>query len=133
MPSADPLAYWPDFAQAVWTRLEKGRAEYGDASFKRPPEELAAEIEEELADVCGWAFVLWCRVGALRERIAGIAANGGGAEGLVGDQTRQKAGAGAREERLYPAQRFALRLAEAARALGIVLLRGSESGEMRSA
>ena len=67
--SPDPLAAWPSFAEAVRARLEKGQAEYGDASFQRPPEELAAEIEEELADVCGWAFVLWCRVRRLREAV----------------------------------------------------------------
>ena len=68
----NPLDRWPDFADAVRTRLEKGQAEYGDASFERPPEELMAEIDEELADVCGWAFVLWFRVRGMRNRLAGI-------------------------------------------------------------
>ena len=57
------------FASMVAQRLEQGRRQYGDQSFARPPAELAAEIEEELADVCGWAFVLWTRVRRLRERV----------------------------------------------------------------
>ncbi|MCL6545835.1 MAG: hypothetical protein K6T61_11455 [Bryobacteraceae bacterium] len=43
-------------------RLEAGARSYGDASFGREPAELAGEIEHELLDVCGWAFVLWCRL-----------------------------------------------------------------------
>ena len=66
----DPLDHWPDFAGTVRARLEKGQAEYGDASFQLPPEELVGEIEEELADVCGWAFVLWCRVRGLEKAVS---------------------------------------------------------------
>ena len=47
-------------------RLEAGARSYGDASFRREPAELAGEIEHELLDVCGWAFVLWCRLRRLR-------------------------------------------------------------------
>jgi len=43
-------------------RLEAGERSYGEASLRREPAELAGEIEQELLDVCGWAFVLWCRV-----------------------------------------------------------------------
>jgi len=43
-------------------RLEAGAQSYGDASFRREPAELAGEIEQELLDVCGWVFVLWCRL-----------------------------------------------------------------------
>ena len=68
----DPLASWSDFAATVRARLEKGRGEYGDRSFQLPPEQLVGEIEEELADVCGWAFVLWCRVQALREALLSV-------------------------------------------------------------
>jgi hypothetical protein len=42
-------------------RLEAGARSYGDVSFTREPTELASEIEQELLDVCGWAFILWCR------------------------------------------------------------------------
>jgi hypothetical protein len=47
-------------------RLEAGAQNYGGASFRRAPAELAGEIEQELLDVCGWAFVLWCRLRRLR-------------------------------------------------------------------
>jgi len=43
-------------------RLEAGARNYGEVSFRREPAELAGEIEQELLDVCGWAFVLWCRL-----------------------------------------------------------------------
>ena len=65
------LDRWPDFTGAVRARLEKGQAEYGDASFQRPPGELVGEIAEELADVCGWAFVLWCRIRGLEKEVSG--------------------------------------------------------------
>ena len=65
------LDRWPEFTGAVRARLKKGQAEYGDASFKRPPEELVDEIGEELADVCGWAFVLWCRIRGLEQAVSG--------------------------------------------------------------
>ncbi len=65
----NPLDRWPDFTGAVRARLDKGQAEYGGASFQRPPEELVDEIAEELEDVAGWAFVLWVRIYKLRERL----------------------------------------------------------------
>jgi hypothetical protein len=61
---------WPEFAAAVVARLEKGREAYGDGSFNRLPGELLGEIKEELADVCGWSFVLWCRLHDLEARLA---------------------------------------------------------------
>ena len=65
----NPLDRWPDFAGTVLSRLEKGQTEYGDTSFQRPRQELIGEIEEELADVCGWAFVLWCRIRGLQKAV----------------------------------------------------------------
>ncbi len=53
----------------VAARLEKGRETYGDRSFDRPPDELVDEVEEELLDVAGWGFILWCRMESLRARI----------------------------------------------------------------
>ena len=76
----NPLDRWPEFAGTVRARLEKGQAEYGDTSFRRPPEELVGEIEEELADVCGWAFVLWCRVRGLEKEVS---------KGTADDETTQ--------------------------------------------
>lgn len=57
-----------NFVAAVAARLEKGR--HSDRSFRRPPGEFLAEIREELADVCGWSFVLWCRLNDLEKRLA---------------------------------------------------------------
>jgi hypothetical protein len=55
-------------------RLEAGARSHGDASFRREPAEVAGEIEQELLDVCGWAFVLWCRL----RRLAPLMRPGGG-------------------------------------------------------
>jgi hypothetical protein len=63
----------PDFAafvDAVGERLEKGALTYGDRSFDRPSVGLACEIEEELLDVCAWAFILWTRLRRLRDGLA---------------------------------------------------------------
>ncbi|MBI4518762.1 MAG: hypothetical protein HY699_23450 [Deltaproteobacteria bacterium] len=57
---------FPTFAAAVAKRLEVGAVTYGDRSFQQPPGELTGEIEQELLVVCAWAFILWCRVRALR-------------------------------------------------------------------
>lgn len=65
-----------EFWQQLKARLEAGARHYGDASFRRQPAALAREIEEELLDVCGWAFVLWCRLrdlaGAMERKDLGI-------------------------------------------------------------
>jgi hypothetical protein len=72
-----------EFTTRVLARLDKGRQAYGDRSFDRAPGELLAEIREELEDVCGWSFVLWCRLAdleqALAERIAAAHLPAGGA------------------------------------------------------
>ena len=57
------------FAAMVAARLEQGRRAYGDRSFERDPAEVAGEIEEELADICGWSFILWTRVRRLKARL----------------------------------------------------------------
>jgi hypothetical protein len=54
------------FVSAVAARLRAGEREYGNRSFARPPTELVGEIAEELEDVAGWAFILWCRLRDLR-------------------------------------------------------------------
>jgi hypothetical protein len=56
-----------EFLGRLAQRLERGRQEYGDASLQRPIDELRGEIEEELLDVAGWAFVPWLRGRALPE------------------------------------------------------------------
>jgi hypothetical protein len=59
---SDPLDAWPTFIDSIRTRLEAGRAEYGDRSFDAPPDELRREISEELQDVCAWSYILWKRL-----------------------------------------------------------------------
>lgn len=60
------------FAGEVGARLEQGAREYGDQSFSKEPRELVREVEEELLDVAGWAFILWTRIRALREGVEGL-------------------------------------------------------------
>ncbi len=55
--------------EATRLRLEKGKKEYGDSSFTRPSHELAEEMEEEIMDVCGWAFILWLRIRRMKETL----------------------------------------------------------------
>jgi hypothetical protein len=59
-----------EFFDLISRRLEVGTKVYGDHSFLRPPAELAGEIEEEILDICGWSFVLWCRLRRLSRRLA---------------------------------------------------------------
>jgi len=64
-----PLVNWDNFEKfcdRVGGRVQVGAKAYGNASFMRPADELVGEIEEELLDVCGWAFVLWTRLRHLR-------------------------------------------------------------------
>jgi hypothetical protein len=63
------LRQWPDFILSVLARLEAGKQTYGDRSFQMQPAELSGEVEEELLDVTGWAFVLWVRMRSIRNRI----------------------------------------------------------------
>ena len=46
----------------VSARLATGEREYSGQSFGKSPEELRQEVREEIEDICGWAFILWCRV-----------------------------------------------------------------------
>ena len=65
--SDEALAGFPEFMATIRQRLEVGRIQYGDASFDRPEAELIGEIEQELEDVCGWAFVLWTRLRKIKK------------------------------------------------------------------
>jgi hypothetical protein len=47
-------------------RLEAGAAEYGDLSFQKTTPTLLDEIQQELEDVSGWAFILWAKIDRLR-------------------------------------------------------------------
>jgi len=65
------------FVGRLRERLEVGAREYGSASFRRPPSELLAEIQDELCDVAGWGVVLWVRIARLRERVERLHGAGG--------------------------------------------------------
>jgi hypothetical protein len=65
---------WPSFVSQVHARLEAGARAYGDKSFAASPEALVLEVQQELEDVCGWAFVLWARLEAIREALEGAGA-----------------------------------------------------------
>ncbi len=65
-PAPDALDAFDGFIRAVRSRLEAGRAAYGDASFARPPAELLGELQQEALDLAGWGFVLWCRIEAMK-------------------------------------------------------------------
>jgi hypothetical protein len=58
------------FLAVVRQRLEAGAKEYGDASHRLPVGDLLDEIQQELADVCGWSAILWGRLEHLRKLAA---------------------------------------------------------------
>ena len=49
------------FRAELRERLIAGARDYGDASFMRAPHELLEEMQQELVDVAGWAWVLWAQ------------------------------------------------------------------------
>ncbi len=49
-------------------RLDRGHVEYGDDSFELSSYRLADEIEEELLDIIGWAFIFWTKLQELKEK-----------------------------------------------------------------
>ena len=63
---------WLIVYQAELTaRLEAGSKAYGGASFTQTSPQLVSEIQQELLDVSGWAFILWCRLQTLKETLRG--------------------------------------------------------------
>lgn len=63
------IDHFNQFVAAVGARLEQGRREYGDRSFSRHPLTLLREIEEEIEDIAGWAYVMHRRVKQIREAL----------------------------------------------------------------
>lgn len=57
------------FLSRVAARLDAGREEYGDQSLDRPIDATKQEILEEIEDICGWSFALWCRAQAQIARL----------------------------------------------------------------
>lgn len=55
-------ARFGEFCQSIADRLEQGAQEYGDTAKRRPLLELCREVNEELLDVCGWAFWMHQRI-----------------------------------------------------------------------
>lgn len=55
------------FLNQVRARLEFGEKAYG-SSGERTSSELISEIQQELADICGWSAVLWARLEKLRAK-----------------------------------------------------------------
>lgn len=43
-------------------RWKAGAREYGDRSFFRSPLETVDQVLDEVADIAGWAFVLWVQL-----------------------------------------------------------------------
>jgi len=50
------------FVAKLESRLQGGADEYGNKSFSSHPIVLLEEVEEELLDVCNWAFILYYRL-----------------------------------------------------------------------
>lgn len=69
-PAPDPLDRFEAFARQVRGRLDKGRAEYGDASFGAEPAALLEELQQEALDLAGWGFVLFVRLERMRDALA---------------------------------------------------------------
>jgi len=64
----DPLENLDAFFRRVRERMDVGRVEYGDRSFASDPLSLVNEIQEEILDIAGWSYVLYCRMERVREK-----------------------------------------------------------------
>lgn len=51
-----------EFLESLACRLEVGAIEYGNKSFKKNCAQLKQEIEQELLDIAGWAYVMWAKL-----------------------------------------------------------------------
>lgn len=67
---------FPLYSAHLHDRLRIGAEVYGDSSFGKGPNVLLNEIQEELLDVSGWAFILFCRIQQLQEKLIEEAENG---------------------------------------------------------
>jgi hypothetical protein len=86
---------WPEFTAKVERRLQVGCATYGDKSFQRPVGELIGEIEQELFDVMGWGFILYCRLEEARKKVAMVEEKPGAGPGALPGIAGPGAGPGA--------------------------------------
>jgi len=63
----DEIVLREQFFVKVRARWEAGAKEYGDRSFGSPAVCTIDEIQQELADVCGWAAILYVRLAKLKQ------------------------------------------------------------------
>jgi len=59
-----------EFFEEIRSRMKMGHEEYGDRSFSKEPAELIRELEEEILDICGWAFILRARMRRIKAACA---------------------------------------------------------------
>ena len=75
LPSAHPVSddkiqnEYPKYVADIKSRLLSGADTYGDTSFSMAPEKLVSEIQQEVLDISGWAFMLWDRLNTLKKRM----------------------------------------------------------------
>lgn len=50
------------FIARLRERWKHGGSVYGEVSFRLPPLATAEEILQEVEDLAGWAFILWCQI-----------------------------------------------------------------------
>lgn len=60
---------FPEFIHLLGRKLRSGADEYGDNSFSRSGPELLKEIKAEVVDICGWSFILFCRLRDLEQEL----------------------------------------------------------------
>ena len=60
------------FVAELESRMDKGAAEYGDRSWDADPVRLIAELQEEAADIAGWASILWSRLARMKLALEAI-------------------------------------------------------------
>lgn len=51
-----------EFLESLSCRLEAGAAQYGNKSFAKNTAQLKNEMEQEILDIAGWAYVMWAKL-----------------------------------------------------------------------
>jgi hypothetical protein len=60
---------WPEFVSHLEERLADGDRQYGGWSFGKPHTLLVADLTEELLDIVGWGYILYCRLMDLSKEV----------------------------------------------------------------
>lgn len=97
---ADTLERLPEFFSEIQTRMLAGRRAYGDKSFSREPRELLEEVQQELLDVCGWSYVLYCRMARMKDALRDVEPASSVAKGEAGSLPPARAGEHGHGDRL---------------------------------